>query len=317
MREIDTKENIPIAIIFADVNGLKLTNDIFGHGSGDALIKTAANVLKKACREKDAVARMGGDEFIILLPNTERSEVEKIMDRVRFEISMERIAAINCSISLGCDIKTNASQDIEQIIANAENNMYQDKTMNRQTVNSDLINTMISTLYFKSPREGQHSINVTELSLLIGEEIGLPETELKKLKQAGFLHDIGKIALNEKLVNKEELLTPEEKKELKQHAVVGFRLLNLFDNTLDLAEVVYSHHERWDGSGYPKRLKGEEIPILARIIAVAEHYDSRTSKFARNMISSEAALAEIKQQAGRKFDTEIVDAFIRVMTSAE
>jgi len=313
LKRIDTKNNLPISIIFGDVNGLKLTNDIFGHAAGDALLKKSAEILKKVCREEDIIARVGGDEFAIFLPNTEASEAEKIIDRIKNELSKEQIVAIKCSMSMGYDTKTGTDQKIERTMENAEAGMYKVKMLNRKTINSYMVNTIIETLHNKNPREKGHSITVSEICHDIGQAMKMPETEVRKLKEAGFLHDIGKIVLDEDILNKEGALTEEEKIEMQQHSILGYRILNLFDDTLDLAEGVLNHHENWDGSGYPKGLKGEEIPMLARVIRVAESYDAMTNSLRKNTMRKEKALQKIKNKSGIIFDTEIVDVFINLM----
>lgn len=313
LKRLDTKQSLPISIIFGDINGLKLTNDIFGHVAGDALLKKSTEILKKVCGEKGIAARVGGDEFAILLPNTEASEAEKIIDMIKNELSKEQIVAIKCSMSLGYDTKTRANQKIERTMENAEAGMYKEKMLNRKTISSHMINTIIETLHNKNLREKRHSITVSGICHDIGKAMKMPETEVRKLKEAGFLHDIGKIVLDEDILNKEGALTEEGKIEMQQHPIIGYRILNLFDDTLDLAEGVLNHHENWDGSGYPKGLKGEEIPKLARVIRVAETYDAMTNKLKKNPMDKKEALLEIKNKSGIIFDPEIVDIFLDLM----
>lgn len=314
MKNFDMLENLPIAIIFGDVNGLKLTNDIFGHIAGDELLKKTGEVLKKICREDDIVARMGGDEFAILLPKTEAKEIEKIVDRVKRELSKEKIAAIKCSMSLGYDIKTTIDQDIEMILKNAEDIMYKEKIFAREAINTNMITTITEALYDKCPYEKQHSINVSRICKKIGKALNLSETEVKRLEEAGRLHDIGKIVLDPQILNKNEKLTDEELIKFQQHAAVGYRILNLFDDTLDLAESVLHHHERWDGTGYPKGLKGEEIPIMARIIGLADRYDEMTiGMFEEKPRGHSEVLEEIMNQSEKQFDPQIVSIFIKMI----
>lgn len=313
LKRIDIKENLPMSIIYGDVNGLKMTNDIFGHEIGDKLLKKSAEIMKKVCRETDIIARVGGDEFTILLPNTEQSDAEKIIKRIKSEFSNEKIIAIKASISLGCDTKISTEQDIESIIKNAEEKMYKQKTLNRKKINANIIQTIIDTLHNKNPEEKRHSINVSEICKRIGIAMNFSDAEVRKLKEAGFLHDIGKIVLQENLLCNKESMTEEEQQKLQQHCVIGYRILNLFHDTMDLAEGVLNHHENWDGSGYPKGLKGEEIPKVSRIIKIAESYDTMVNGKYEDAMSKEEALKEIKKQSGSIFDPQIVDVFIDLM----
>jgi len=311
--KIDIPQNLPISVIFADINGLKMTNDIFGHSAGDELIKKSSEIIMQSCRESDIIARIGGDEFVILLPNTNRMKAEKVLSRIKGGFLNARVAAIKCSISLGMDTKTNIDKPLEEIISNAENAMYKDKTMNRQSINKDIIDTIVDTLHSKYPREKQHSIAVSKLCGEFGSVLHLSDLEINKLKQAGFLHDIGKITLDESILLKENL-TEEEQEQMRQHSVAGYRILNLFDETLDLAEFVYSHHERWDGSGYPQGLKGEQIPLISRIISIVETYERvlNKKKIPKEKRKS-AALKVIKNGAGKQFDPEITELFLQMM----
>ncbi len=317
LKEMYSEDKLPISIIFSDVNGLKLTNDIFGHAAGDDLIVKCADIMKDACRDSDIVARVGGDEFIILLPNTPASIAEKIIERVKNELAKVKIEAINCSMSMGYETKTEIGQDIEKIMTSAENKMYSEKRLKQKLINSDLINSIITTLHERSPHEKIHSRSVSELCLRLGKVMNLPETELKRLKDAGFYHDIGKIVFDDHLLNHEKPFTEDEFRIIQDHTVIGYRILNLFEDTLNLAEDVYSHHERWDGSGYPKGLKGKEIPILARIIALAESYDTMVNSNTEDSDCKKKALQLIKEMSGTKFDPEITDIFIKMMSESE
>ena len=307
-KKIDVKENIPISIIFGDLNGLKLTNDIFGHTAGDEFIKKSAKILKSVCRNEDIVARVGGDEFIILLPITDKSSAQSIVRRIQEEFAKEKLAAVKCSMSLGYDTKTSSRIALERILENAENCMYKEKTNNRKTINEQMIKTIVDTLHERNPEAHHHAASVSQLAEDFGKELSLSEVEISRLKKAGFLHDIGKVVEGENKSKDNE--TIERLDKLYQHAVVGFRILNLFDDALDIANIVYSHHEQWDGSGYPKGLKSESIPFLARIITIVETYD----RLVRNdLITQQEALEHISAQAGSKFDPDLVNKFKKMM----
>lgn len=311
--KIDIPENLPLSVIFADINGLKMTNDIFGHTAGDELIKKSSEILRQVCRQEDVVARIGGDEFVILLPKTTKEYAEKTLARIRAGFADAHIEAIKCSISLGLYTKQSPDHSLEEIMANAENAMYKDKTMNRQTINKDIIDTIIWTLHAKSDIEKQHSIAVSELCGKVGAALQLSEPKINKLKRAAYLHDIGKIILDRNVLTKAKL-TDEENEKMQEHIVVGYRILNLFDDTLDLAEYVYGHHERWDGTGYPRGLKGEQIPLISRIISVVETYD-RVLNRGRLPVEErqQTAVKIIKEGANTQFDPKIAEIFVRLI----
>jgi diguanylate cyclase (GGDEF)-like protein/PAS domain S-box-containing protein len=315
--DIDVPANLPLSVIFADINGLKMTNDIFGHAAGDELVKRSAKILKQICRKTDILARIGGDEFIVLLPKTDEQEAKKMMSEIKNKFINERVEAIKCSISLGMATKVVADKPIQEVTADAENEMYKDKTTNRKFVNDDIINTLLESLHLESPREKQHSVFVKFFCEKLGTALNLPEMEISKLQRAAYIHDIGKITLDKDLLIK-KILSAEEYEIMKQHPVIGYRLLNLFDNTLDLAEYVYGHHERWDGSGYPRGLKNEQIPLLSRILSIAEAYE-RVLNRGEQAISERKknAAMELKSGAGTQFDPEIVSVFIKLVENMD
>ena len=311
----DVPENLPLTVVFADINGLKMTNDVFGHSAGDALIKRSAEILRQACRNDDVVARMGGDEFVILLPKMRGEEAEKILSHIKKELSKAHISAVKCSISLGFCTKTNVSQSVEEVIANAEDMMYKDKTLSRMSVNKDIIDHLVTLLHKANPEEKRHALAVSRICGDVGAAMKLPDNEISRLRQAGYLHNIGKVAVSDPGGNR--AAEPGRNSEmLQQHAVVGYRILNLLDDMLDLAEGVYSQHERWDGKGYPKGLAKEEIPLVSRIISAAEAYDR---VFAESVGSEserrENALRHIREGADKQFDPQIVEIFAQMAQS--
>lgn len=317
LRNLDNKKNLPISVIMGDLNGLKLTNDIFGHVAGDELLVKTAKILKETCREEDIIARLGGDEYIILLPKTKISHAMQIIGRIHDALSKENVNALKCSMSLGCDTKIDASKSIKATIKNAENQMYKEKTLNRHKINSDMMNAVIMLLYRKNEREEEHSEAVSDWCRSIGEAIGLSETEIAKLRSAGFLHDIGKICIPDKILSKKGERTREEEIEYMQHPIIGYRIMNLFDNTLNLAEGVFSHHEQWDGKGFPRGLKGGEIPLMARIIAVADRYDNLLNNHQGHALSRSEAAAQLKKEAGIRLDPNLIDVFVNMISKTD
>jgi len=314
----DIPENQPLCVIMGDVNDLKLTNDIFGHSSGDLSIVHSAHAIQNVCRPIDIAARWGGDEFVLLLPQTNATQAEFVCRRIREELASHRVAAFQCSMSLGFDIKSNPDEDIWHILNNAEQKMYAEKTTNRSRLQEDTLDAFVQTLYSNSPREQEHAERTSAYCAMIGRVMGLPEEDIKKLKDAGAMHDIGKVVLDADILRKTDLYTEFEADEVKKHSIMGYRILNSFDGTLNLAEAVLAHHERYDGCGYPKGLKATQIPLMARIISVAESYERITRDSAgRHARTAAEAMDILTENAGTQFDPYVAEVFVRLMQEGE
>lgn len=318
LKRLDVKENLPLTIILGDVNGLKLINDSFGHAAGDELIRKVAESIKKGCRSQDIVARLGGDEFVILLTKTEENKIEEIITNINKLTQKERIQNIDISISFGYETKTHEDEDIQQVFKKAEDFMYKRKLFEGSCIRGKTINTIMNTLNEKNKREEQHSVRVSELCKSMGESLGLNERKIYDLKTAGLLHDIGKIAIEENIINKPSKLTEDEFKEIKRHSEIGYRILNTVNEMSEIAEYILLHHEMWNGNGYPKGLKGENIPIESRIIAIADAYDAMISERSyRKALSEELAIEELQRNAGIQFDEELVKVFIEKVLDSQ
>ncbi len=311
MEVLDCKEKLPISVIMADVNGLKIVNDAFGHQLGDELLRKAAKAVQDSCRPDDLNARWGGDEFVVLLPNTSYEEAEEIVSKIKEKCSHESVNMVRVSMSLGWATKTESEESFSEVLKKAENDMYQHKIIQNEGLRGNIINIIVSTLYEKNPREEAHSERVGEFAVVIGRAFGCSEIVLAKLRAMGHLHDIGKIAVEDEILNKAGTLTEEEQAEIKRHPEVGYRILSATNEMLPLADCVLAHHERWDGNGYPKGLKGEEIPLEARIITLADSYDAMSSERPyRKALDEVVILHEIRRNAGKQFDPEISRVFV-------
>lgn len=311
IKRLNQKENLPLTIVMADVNGLKLINDSFGHAKGDELIQKVTEVILKGCRKKDMVARLGGDEFIIILPNTEVIEANKIIKQMKHFAAMEKVGSIDVSISFGYETKYYNHELLEDIYKKAEDHMYKKKLFESPSMRGKTINTIIRTLHEKNRVEEQHAHRVSHLCESIAIALELNDDKVEEIKTVGLLHDIGKIAIDENVLNKPGTFTEEERREIERHSEIGYRILSTDNSMSEMAEYVLHHHEKWDGTGYPKGLKGEEIPLESRIITLADAFDVMTSERTyRTIISEEAAMDEIQKKSGTKFDPELVNIFI-------
>lgn len=311
LKEADTESNLPVTVLFGDINGLKLTNDVFGHAAGDRLLVSAAELLKGSCRGKDVVARLGGDEFAVIMTNTGEEAAGRIIRRIKNDFADRKIIAIRGSISMGSGTKTDSGQDLAEAVQAAEESMYREKILYRKDIDSEMVKTIMETLLEKCPGEQRHAESVSGNCRMIGETLGMSEGEVEKLKAAGYLHDIGKVVLGQEYLNREDGLVEEEedRKELILHPAAGYRILNLFDGTLEYAEWIFCHHEHWDGSGFPNGISGKDIPLQARILLVAEVWDRLRVQFKGSPGWEGHAVRELRRQAGTVLDPGVVDAF--------
>lgn len=311
VKRLDNARNLPLTLIMADINGLKLTNDAFGHLTGDKILQKAAEILKQECRSDEIIARTGGDEFIILLPQTEAKDAELLVNRIKTAMCGAKIHTIELSISFGWASKTKKSESIEEIYKQAEDYMYQHKLYESPSMRGNTIKTIIQTMHEKLPGEKEHSDRVSKICEKIGMELDYSCDDIAEIRMAGLMHDIGKITLNEMILHKPGKLDNAEWMEVKRHPETGYRILSSVNEMAQLAEYTLAHHENWDGTGYPKGLKGEEIPLQSRIIRIADTYDAMTSKRCyRNSLSKTEVLAELINNAGTQFDPDIVGIFI-------
>ena len=311
LKRLDTERNLPLTLIMGDINGLKLSNDAFGHLAGDKLLQKAAEVMKKECRVDDIIARIGGDEFVILLPKTEAEEALIIVQRINEALLHTQADSLPLSISFGWETKRSTTEEMTLVFKQAEDHMYRRKLSESASMRNWTIKLIIKTLYEKNAREEQHSTRVSKLCETIGIALKLSPEDIKELRTVGLMHDIGKITLDAGILDKPTTLSDYEMMEIKRHPEIGYHILSSVNEFSHLAEYVLAHHERWDGRGYPKGLKGLEIPFEARIIAVADAYDAMTSdRPYRKALSENIVIREIKKNAGVQFDPAVAKLFL-------
>ncbi len=313
LKKIDTEQNLPLSVINCDVNGLKLANDAFGHTAGDKLLMRMASVLQKACRSQDIVIRSGGDEFLILMPGADEIAAQKVCAEIKILSSKSSVSAIDCSISVGWGTKKRPEESLKVILSKAEAFMYRNKSSESPRMRFSSINTILQTLHEKYVRERLHCRHVSQVSVDIVKAMGFSQREIDEMSLIGRMHDIGKIAVNPALFGKPDILTDEEWVDMKRHPEVGFRILSASTEMAHIAKTVLAHHERFDGGGYPNGLKGGGIPIMARILAVADAYEAMTNERPyRPTKTNKQALEEIAALSGTQFDPDVVDVFLKI-----
>ncbi len=319
MQRINTQRQLPISIIMADLNNLKLVNDTYGHQKGDELLIKAAELLRDSCRHEDVVARQGGDEFVILLPQTPQNQAEEIVERIVSNAKEYKVNdEIPLSIAAGSAGKSSVDEDIYEVLDRAENRMYVNKLSSKNSSRSSFLTSFLDALKDKSNENEEHFINVERYSSLLAKKIGLSKKKIGEIASLALFHDIGKVIIPEKILNKKGELTDEEWVLIKQHSDSGYRIISSVGEFENLAEPILYHHEWWDGSGYPEGIAGEDIPLFARIISLVDAFDVMTSgRPYKEKMSCQEALEELQNYAGTQFDPQLVKEFVEIINCSD
>jgi len=316
IRQLEMEQRFPLALIICDVDGLKLVNDTMGHKVGDEILLTVTSIIKKCLRKDDRIARIGGDEFAILLPYKDNTSVETICNRIQNAVDQynQLNTGIPLSISLGFSVKDDESTSIDELFKEADYNMYQQKLFSTQRNRSTLVKTLMEVLVEKNYITEGHADRLQYLVTALAKSIGLSESRQADLRLFGQFYDIGKIGIPDSILLKPGPLTPEEAAEMMRHSEIGHRIALSAQDLYSIANWILYHHEWWNGEGYPLGFKGEKIPLECRILAIADAYDAMTSSRPyRKAMSHEEAIAELKRCSGTQFDPELVNKFIKVL----
>ncbi|MEC9489255.1 MAG: diguanylate cyclase, partial [Halanaerobium sp.] len=314
LKRYNTPRQLPLSIIIGDVNGLKLTNDAFGHQQGDKLLQKVAEILKHTCRQEDLVARWGGDEFVILLPRTGAKEANEVCDRLKEAFAKTERKPISPSIALGFACKEDANEDIQKVFKNAEDSMYQQKIIESKYFYQKTIDKLQAILKEKSPAFKERHELVKKLALQLGEEIELPSTERENLATTAELYELGKTSLPKESLAGDKDGGEAKPEDFMRYPERGYQITVCSPQiNNDVAEAILSHQENWDGSGYPRGLKSKEIPLNARIINIVDHY----IRLVAAGTDKREALEMIKDEAGIKFDPSLIPPLERVILDKE
>ncbi|HCD43255.1 MAG TPA: GGDEF domain-containing protein, partial [Lachnoclostridium sp.] len=313
MIRIDRASMLPIAVIMGDVNGLKVTNDVFGHKTGDLLLKEVAKTFQHTIQKNGIAGRWGGDEFLILLPKTDTIKAQDIIQQLEEEFKKNDRLPLQISVSLGFDVKHSVYENLHQILQKAEEQMYHKKLLEGKSWRNRIINTLLATLHEKSMETEEHALRIETYCIAMAEKLDLAPEEKNDLALLSMLHDIGKVGISMEILKKPGPLSDEEWKEVKRHPEIGYRIAQNTPELSTVSEYILSHHERWDGTGYPRGLKENEIPLLCRILAVADAYDAMTSNLVYRMaMDSQNAMEEIRRCAGTQFDPSVAELFLEL-----
>lgn len=317
MRRMDKRRQGSVGLIIVDVDGLKLVNDMFGHESGDMLLSNVAKLLISCFRDQDIVARIGGDEYAVLLHDADVKTVKAACKRVKKRITAQEENVDShhppLSLSIGFAVSDSVDVPMRELFKQADSNMYREKLKGGQSARNAIVQGMMKLLEERDFMSEGHTDRIQDIVVNLGERCGLSRESLADLRLFSQFHDIGKVGIHNSILLKPGKLTAEEMKEIQSHSEIGYRIACSSPDLLPIADLILRHHEWWNGKGYPLGLAGEDIPLECRILGIADAYDAMTSdRPYRKAISHEAAVAELKRCAGKQFDPQLVDEFVQM-----
>jgi diguanylate cyclase (GGDEF)-like protein/putative nucleotidyltransferase with HDIG domain len=329
-----------LSLIFLDLDFFKAYNDKHGHIAGDKVLAQIGQLIEKSIRNIDIAFRYGGDEFAVLLPQSEADNAFVVAERVRGKIASEmRKKNLRITISLGLASWPSDGVTSDELINAADRALYYTKQTggNRTCVASKMLPSLTETAEMSAATEKEamsiiyalaatieardpftygHSRKVSSYAVALAEAIGLPSEKVAVISTAALLHDIGKIGIPDEVLNKVGKLEAETWELIQSHAKLSATIVGHVISLVSCLPAILHHHERWDGTGYPSRLKGEAIPIEARILAIADAFDAMTSSRPyREPLSYKKVLDELKRCSGTQFDPKLVEAFLPIALS--
>lgn len=311
----------PFSVLVIDIDGLKITNDTFGHNAGDELLKKASDIIRSAVKSNGVISRIGGDEFCILLPKTDEKAAQEIAETIVkiTDLMNHNNTVIPISMSVGlATSNTDDDEDIYSIYRRADDDMYRYKISQSSSEKSRVIDMLLSALSERDYVTQGHVERISRLCIQMADALGLHDNQKRNLVLLSKVHDLGKIGIPDDILNKPRKLTAKEYERMKTHVKVGFNIASRSKELVAIAPLILHHHEFWNGNGYPSGLKGEEIPLECRILGIIDAFDAMTNDRPYHKgISMEEAIEEIKRCAGQQFDPVLAEKFIEIITSAD
>ncbi len=316
LRRLSDTCSLPVGVIVADIDGLKIINDTLGHETGDKLIVAAAGMIAATCcGANDVVAHLGGGEFAVIMPGSDAAVVQAACERISRSVAGYReTSQMPLSLSVGMSVRTCAADALTDTFKAADRNMYREKLHSKQSGHSAIVTTLAQALEARDFVTDGHADRLQDLMERLALAVGLPGSDLPDLRLFGRFHDIGKVGIPDHILFKPGRLSDEEFVIMKRHCEIGYRIALASPELAPIADWILKHQEWWDGNGYPLGLAGEDIPLPCRILAIVDAYDAMTNdRPYRKAMSHEEAITELVRCAGRQFDAKLVDQFVRII----
>lgn len=320
LNEMEAAKTNPVGLLLCDVDGLKLVNDTMGHDAGDRMLIRLAEILTALCNNSDIVARIGGDEFAILLPNSDRERVLTLSKAAKQSIDDYNTEnqPLPLSVSIGIAVRVDPEEPMAALVKRADDRMYREKLNRSHSVRNSLVQALTLALEARDFGTEGHTQRVQQLATQLAGNLGLPGPSLNDLRLLAQFHDIGKVGTPDYILHKPGPLTEAERQEMQRHTEIGHRIALASADLAPIADLILKHHEWWNGAGYPLGRRGEEIPLACRILAIVDAYDAMTSdRPYRKAMPSEDALTELVRGAGTQFDPHLVPVFVEMIKRSQ
>ncbi|MPM41531.1 hypothetical protein SDC9_88186 [bioreactor metagenome] len=318
LKQLKQENSLPFSIIVADLNALKITNDTFGHETGDQMLIRVSEIINENINENHVACRIGGDEIVVLMPSTDEREANDIVGKIQKAVLAAKEDPIKPLIALGCaTIHGEVNNSFSSLFKLAEDRMYANKMAESDKNYDRIINSIKKNLYENKNESKEHCKRLVDMCRQMGEILNLEKNDIESLALLAELHDIGKVGIEKELFLKEGALTTEEWQKLKRHPELGFKIVSASTKLSYIGKGIFAHHERWDGSGYPQGLKGEEIPFIARLFSIVEAYDVMTHERSyKPIFTKEMAIQELRDNSDSQFDPSLVRIFVNHINNA-
>lgn len=311
-KELEKSKNYNFCILMADVNGLKLINDAFGHNEGDRLLSTVGKIFCLCCKDTDIPVRWGGDEFLILIKDSV-NYAESLLNKIKEEFNKIDSFPLKITAAMGCSKFRTDDSNIDQVINRAEEKMYRNKLLESRSMRSGVIASFEQTLNEKQIETHEHTVRIKDLCLKIARKLDMRMEDMDELALLGLLHDVGKISIPDHILLNTLEPTEEEWEQIRLHPESGYRIARAITEIAHIADGILYHHENYDGTGYPTGIAGEEIPLNSRILAVVHAYDIMIyGAIYKKPMNRHVIKEELINNCGKQFDPQIVKILLEI-----